>query len=122
MKVNFLSAGMEKGIKYSQDQSSIMLLFEHNLRHNAIILRVTLKSIVLMFSNIYIMYLTLTLIDNLTSLRIQPFLLAPHRELGTFRQEELQAELQGCYKTSSVSMLQQNSTRFVREIIKQRRF
>ena len=84
MKVNFLSAGMEKGINYSQDQSSIMLLFEHNLRRNAIILRVTLKSIVLTFSNIYIMYL-----------RIQPFLLAPRRELGTLRQEELQAELQG---------------------------
>ena len=52
MKVNFLSAGMEKGIKYSQDQSSMMLLFEHDLRYNAIILRVTLKSIVLKFSNI----------------------------------------------------------------------
>ena len=25
----FLSAGMEKGVKYSQDQLSIMLLFEH---------------------------------------------------------------------------------------------
>ena len=49
MKVNFLSAGMEKGIKYSQDRSSIMLLFEHDLTHNAIILRVTLKSIVLKF-------------------------------------------------------------------------
>ena len=30
----FLSAGLEKGIKYSQDQSSMMLLFEHNFRHN----------------------------------------------------------------------------------------
>ena len=49
MKVNFLSAGMEKGIKYSQDRSSIMLLFEYDLRHNAIILRVTLKSIVFKF-------------------------------------------------------------------------
>ena len=43
----FLSAGMEKGIKYNQDQSSIMPLFEHNFRHNiyAVVLRVTLKSI-----------------------------------------------------------------------------
>ena len=42
----FLFAGMEKGIKYSQDQSSMMLLFEHNFRHNAVVsfvvLRVTL--------------------------------------------------------------------------------
>ena len=52
-----MSAGMEKGIKYSQDQSSIMLLFEHNLRHNAVVLRVTPKSIMLKFSSI--MYLTL---------------------------------------------------------------
>ena len=49
---------MEKGIKYSQDQSSmIMLLFEHNFRHNAVVLRVTPKSIMLKFSSI--MYLTL---------------------------------------------------------------
>ena len=27
---------MGKGIKYSQDQSNIMLLFEHNFRHNAV--------------------------------------------------------------------------------------
>ena len=52
-----MSVGMQKGIKYSQDQSSIMLLFEHNFRHNAIVLRVTLKSIRLKFSSI--MYLTL---------------------------------------------------------------
>ena len=42
----FLSAGLEKDIKYSQDQSSMMLLFEHNFRHNAVVsfvvLRVTL--------------------------------------------------------------------------------
>ena len=31
-----MSAGMGKGIKYSQDQSSIMLLFEHNFKHNAV--------------------------------------------------------------------------------------
>ena len=62
IKVIFLSAGMEKGIKYSQNQSSIMLLFEHNLRHNAVILRVTVKIIVLKFSSI--MYLTLTLTDK----------------------------------------------------------
>ena len=55
-----MSAGMEKGIKYRQDQSSIMLLFEHNYRHNAVVLRVTLKSIMLIFSSI--MYLTLALI------------------------------------------------------------
>ena len=44
--VIFMSAGMEKSIKYSQDQSSIMLLFEHNFfcfggdaqKHNAQIL------------------------------------------------------------------------------------
>lgn len=53
----FLSAGMEKGIKYNQDQSSIMLLLEHNFRHNAVVLRVTLKSFMLKFSSI--MYLTL---------------------------------------------------------------
>ena len=41
----FLSTGMEKGIKYNQDQSSIMLLFEHNFKHNAVVLRVKLKSI-----------------------------------------------------------------------------
>ena len=55
-----MSAGMEKGIKYSQDQSSIMLLFEHNYRHNAVVLRVTLKSMMLKFSSI--MYLTLAMI------------------------------------------------------------
>ena len=51
-----MSAGMEKGIKYGQDQSSIMLLLEHNYMHNAVVLRVTLKSIMLKFSSI--MYLT----------------------------------------------------------------
>ena len=53
----FLSAGIEKYIKYNQDQSSIMLLLEHNFRHNAFVLMVTLKSIVLKFSSIF--YLTL---------------------------------------------------------------
>ena len=52
-----MSVRMEKGIKYSQDQSSIMLLFEHNFRRNAVVLRVTPKSIMLKFSSI--MYLTL---------------------------------------------------------------
>ena len=33
----FLSAGVEKGIKYSQDQSSIMPLFEHYFRHNMLL-------------------------------------------------------------------------------------
>ena len=32
------SEGMEKGIKYNQDQSSIMLLLELNFRHNAVVL------------------------------------------------------------------------------------
>ena len=58
MEVFFLSAGMEKGIKYKlQDQSSIMLLFEHNFTHNAVVLRVRFKSIMLKLSRI--MYLTL---------------------------------------------------------------
>ena len=58
MEVFFLSAGMEKGIKYKlQDQSSIMLLFEHNFTHNAVVFRVRLKSIMLKLSRI--MYLTL---------------------------------------------------------------
>ena len=57
MEVFFLSAGMEKGIKYKlQDQSSIMLLFEHNFTHNAVVLRVRFKSIMLKLSRI--MYLT----------------------------------------------------------------
>ena len=52
-----MSAGMEKGIKYNQNQSSIILLFEHNFRHKAVVLRVTLKDIMLKFWSI--MYLTL---------------------------------------------------------------
>ena len=57
VEVFFLSAGMEKGIKYKlQDQSSIMLLFEHNFTHNAVVLRVRFKSIMLKLSRI--MYLT----------------------------------------------------------------
>ena len=46
------SEGMEKGIKSNQDQSSIMLLLELNFRHNAVVLRVMLKSIMLKFSSI----------------------------------------------------------------------
>ena len=58
MEVFFLSAGMEKGIKYNpQDQSVIMLLFKHNFTHNAVVLRVRFKSIMLKLSRI--MYLTL---------------------------------------------------------------
>ena len=58
MEVFFLSAGMEKGIKYKlQDQSSIILLFEHNFTHNAVVLRVRFKSITLKLSRI--MFLTL---------------------------------------------------------------
>ena len=41
--------GWKKSIKYNQDQSSIMLLLELNIRHNAVVLRVTLKSIMLKF-------------------------------------------------------------------------
>ena len=55
----FLSEGIEKGIKYNQDQSSIMLPLELNFRHSAVVLRVTLKSIMLKFSSI--MYLTLAM-------------------------------------------------------------
>jgi len=51
--------GDGKGLKYCQDQSRIMLLFEHTFRHNAVVLRVTLKSVVLKFSSI--MYLTLVI-------------------------------------------------------------
>ena len=54
-----MSAGMEKGLKYCQDQSSIMLLFEHTFRHNAVVLSVTLKSTMLKFWSI--MYLTLVM-------------------------------------------------------------
>ena len=37
----------------NQDQSSIMLLLERNLRHNAVVLKVTLTSILLLkFSSI----------------------------------------------------------------------
>ena len=46
------SEGMEKGIKYNQDQLSIMPLLELNQLHNAVVLRVTLKSIMLKFSSI----------------------------------------------------------------------
>ena len=58
------SEGMEKGIKHNQDQSSIMLLLELNFRHNAVVLRVTLKSIMLKFSSI--MYLTLIWVASYT--------------------------------------------------------
>ena len=51
-----MSEEIEKDIKHNQDQSSKMLLLELNFRHNAVVLRVTLKSIMLKFSSI--MYLT----------------------------------------------------------------
>ena len=50
---------MEKSLKYCQDQSSAMLLFEHTFRQNAVVLRVTLKSTMLKFWSI--MYLTLVI-------------------------------------------------------------
>ena len=34
----FCPQASEKGIKYSQDQLRIMLLFEHYFRHNAVVL------------------------------------------------------------------------------------
>ena len=40
-----MSTGMEKGIKYSQDQLSIITRFEHDFRHNAVVLRAMLKTI-----------------------------------------------------------------------------
>ena len=48
----FLSARIEKDIKYYQDQSNIMLILEQNFRHHAVVLRVTLKGILLKFSGI----------------------------------------------------------------------
>ena len=42
-----MSARMEKGIKYSQDQSSIILLFEHNFRHSAVVFEGDALSIML---------------------------------------------------------------------------
>ena len=48
MEVFFLSAGMEKRIKYGQDQFSKKLVFKHKLSHNAVVLRVMLKSIILL--------------------------------------------------------------------------
>ena len=34
-----MSTGMKKGIKYSQDQLSMMPLFEHDFKHDAVVLR-----------------------------------------------------------------------------------
>ena len=34
-----MSTGMKKGIKYSQDQLSMIPLFEHDFKHNAVVLR-----------------------------------------------------------------------------------
>ena len=53
----FLAAGMEKGIKYNQDQSSITLLLELDLRHNAVALKVTFKRLMLTFSSITLVYM-----------------------------------------------------------------
>ena len=46
-----------KGHQYSQDHLRLLLLLEQNFRHNALVLRMTPKSIMLKFSSI--MYLTL---------------------------------------------------------------
>ena len=64
---------MEKGIKYSQDQSSIRLNFSGIIlgKHNAVVLRVTLKSIMLKFFSI--MYLTLSLDPNVISIVLFKF-------------------------------------------------
>ena len=64
---------MEKGIKYSQDQSSIRLNFSGIIlgKHNAVVLRVTLKSIMLKFFSI--MYLTLSLDLNVISIVLFKF-------------------------------------------------
>ena len=43
---------MEKGIKYNQDQTGIILLLELDLRHNAVALKVTLKRLMFTFSSI----------------------------------------------------------------------
>ena len=43
---------MEKGIKYNEDQTSIIPLLELDLRHNAVALKVTLKTLMLTFSSI----------------------------------------------------------------------
>lgn len=48
---------MEKGIKYDQDQSSITLLLELDLRHNAVALKVTFKRLMLTFSSITLVYM-----------------------------------------------------------------
>jgi len=78
----FLSAGMEKGIKYNQDQSSIMLLLEHNFRHNAVVLRMTLKSIMLTFSSI--MYLTLCLATLFVFLQSETVVQTKQRHFKVF--------------------------------------
>ena len=64
---------MEKGIKYSQDQSSIRLNFSGIIlgKHNAVVLRVTVKSI--MFKFFSIMYLTLSLSLNVISIVLFKF-------------------------------------------------
>ena len=54
-KVFWGSVGMEKNIKYNQDQLSVMLILEHNFKHNAVVLRGTLICIMLKFSGL--MYL-----------------------------------------------------------------
>ena len=64
----FLSTGMEKGIKYNQDQSSIMLLVEHNFRYNAVVLMVTRKSIMHKFSGIISLTLVLLCTNELRTL------------------------------------------------------
>ena len=51
-----MSARVENNIKYNQDHI-IVLLLEHNFRPDAVVSRITLKSLMLKFSSI--MYLTL---------------------------------------------------------------
>ena len=56
LTVFFCLQSWKRASNSKQDQSSMMLLFEHNFRHNAVVsfvvLRVTLQSIMLKFSSI----------------------------------------------------------------------
>ena len=57
MEELFFVCGHGNGHQYSQDHLRLLLLLEQNFRHNALVMRMTPKSIMLKFSSI--MYLTL---------------------------------------------------------------